>query len=170
MADRSHRLVIGVAGPSTCHDDQAALARGVGREIAARGAALLCGGGGGIADAAAEGAKAAGGLTLGLLPGPGAAESPPNPHIEIALFTGLGEARAALAASSCDGLIAIGGGFGTLAEIGLFLRAKKPVVLLGSWRFEIDEIKPNVPRADSAPEAVAMLFAAIAARRPPTGS
>jgi hypothetical protein len=79
----------------------------------------------------------------------------------VALFTGLGEGRAAVAASACDGMIAIGGGFGTLAEIGLALRAKKPVVLLGSWRFEVDDVRPNVPRAETGDEAVTMLWNAL---------
>jgi uncharacterized protein (TIGR00725 family) len=158
---RVHRLVVAVVGPSTCGDDEAALAQAVGREIAERGAALLCAGGAGIAEKAAAGAQAAGGLTLALLPGAGAAESPPNPSIELALFTGLGDASAAAIATAADGLVAIGGGFGTLAQIGLFLRAKKPVVLLGSWRFAIDDITPNVPRAPGAAEAVTLLWDAI---------
>jgi uncharacterized protein (TIGR00725 family) len=160
-ADRAHRHVIGVAGPSTCADEQAALGRAVGKEIAERGAALLCGGGTGIAAAAAGGAKTAGGLTIGLLPGASAAESPPNPAIELALFTGLGEAHGAVMAMAADGLIAIGGGFGTLAQIGLFLRAKKPVVLLGSWRFAIDDIKPNVPQVEDPAQAVKLIWEAI---------
>jgi uncharacterized protein (TIGR00725 family) len=159
--DRAHRLVIGVVGPSTCADEQAAVARAVGKAIAERGAALICNGGGGIAEAAAAGAKTAGGLTIGLLPGATAAESSPNSSIELALFTGLGDGHAAVMASAADGLIAIGGGFGTLAQIGLVLRAKKPVVLLGSWRFAIDDIKPNVPQVDSAGEAVKLIWESI---------
>jgi uncharacterized protein (TIGR00725 family) len=161
MLDRTFRQVIAVAGPSTCADEQAAVARAVGKAIAEKGAALLCNGGGGIAEAAAAGAKVAGGLTIALLPGATAAESPPTPSIELALFTGLGDAHAAVMASSADGLIAIGGGFGTLAQIGLFLRAKKPVVLLGSWRFAIDDIKPNVPHVDSASDAVKLIWESL---------
>lgn len=152
-----------VVGPSTCGNDQAELARAVGQGIAARGAALICGGGGGIAEAAAAGAKARGGLTVALLPGAGPGAAPAGPSIELPLYTGLGEASAAVAASASDGLIAIGGGFGTLAQIGLFLRAKKPVILLGSWRFAIDDVKPHVPRAETAAEAVTLLFDALAA-------
>ncbi len=153
-----------VAGSTSCDNETAAAAREVGRLIAARGAALLSSGGPGIAEQAAAGAKLAGGLTIGLLSGASAAASPPNPHTELALFTGLGEARAAVMVSACDGLIAIGGGFGTLADLGLALRAKKPVVLLDSWRFEVGDVKPTLPRATTANEAVEWLFTALAGR------
>jgi uncharacterized protein (TIGR00725 family) len=158
---RGHRFVVAVAGPSTSGDEQAAFARAVGKGIAEQGAALVCNGCGGIAASAAEGAKTAGGLTIGLLPGASAAESAPNASIELALFTGLGDGSAAVMATAADGLIAIGGGFGTLAQIGLFLRLKKPVVLLGSWRFAIDDIKPNVPQAETAAEAVKLIWESV---------
>jgi hypothetical protein len=106
-------------------------------------------------------------LTIGILPGVNARESPPNPSIDIALFTGLGEARNWLNVCASDAVIAIGGGFGTLSEIALALKAQKPVVLVGSWRFEIEGVVPNVPRASSAAEAVGLALAAVgeAARR-----
>jgi len=163
MAARTNRIVIGVMGPAACDPDTAALARGVGRGIAERGAVLLCGGRGGVMEAAAEGAKAAGGLTIGVLPGTSHRESPPNPHIDIALFTGLGEGRNWVNICASDALIAIGGGFGTLSEIALGLKAQKPVVLVGSWRFEIEGVVPNVSRASSAIEAVGLAFAAVSA-------
>jgi uncharacterized protein (TIGR00725 family) len=111
-------------------------------------------------EAAAEGARTAGGLTLGILPGISAKDSPPNPHIELAIFTGLGEARNWINVCASDAIIAIGGGFGTLSEIALALKAQKPVVLIGSWRFEIEGVVPGVPRASSAAEAVGLAFAA----------
>ncbi len=93
------------------------LARGVGRGIAERGGVLLCGGRSGVMEAAAAGAHEAAGLTIGILPGSNARESAPNPHIDVALFTGLGEARNWLNVCASDAIIAIGGGFGTLSEI-----------------------------------------------------
>ena len=114
-------------------------------------------------EAAAEGAKAGGGLTIGVLPGTSQRESPPNPHIDIALFTGLGEGRNWVNICASDALIAIGGGFGTLSEIALGLKAQKPVILVGSWRFEIEGVVPNVSRASSAVEAVGLAFAAVGA-------
>ena len=111
-------------------------------------------------EAAAEGAHSVGGLTLGILPGTSAKESPPNPHIDLAVFTGLGEGRNWVNVCASDALVAIGGGFGTLSEIALGLKAQKPVVLVGSWTFEIEGVVPNVPRASSAAEAVGLAFAA----------
>jgi len=79
-------------------------------------------------EAAARGAKEAGGLTLGILPGSDASGSPPNRHIDIAVFTGLSDARNAVNVKSAEVVIAIGGGHGTLSEIGLALRDGKPVI------------------------------------------
>jgi len=166
---RSHRIVIGVMGPAACDPATAELARAIGRGVAARGAVLLCGGRDGVMAAAAEGARAAGGLTIGVLPGASARETPPNPHIEVALFTGLGEARNWVNVCASDALIAVGGGFGTLSEIALALKAQKPIVLVGSWRFEMDGSAPRLPRASSAAEAVDLAFAALAQAPAPGG-
>jgi uncharacterized protein (TIGR00725 family) len=163
MPARSHQIVIAVAGAASCDEAQAALAEAAGAEIAGRGAVLACAGGNGIALAAAKGAQVAGGQTIGILPGANSQESPPNPHIDIAIFTGLAEGRTLIEIASADALLAVGGGFSTLAEIALALRAKKPVVLLESWRFETSDARPNVPRASAAPEAVSLLFTALAA-------
>src|SRR5262245_5647061 len=111
MGAGNRRLVIGVMGPGSADQEQAALARADGRGVAERGAVLLCGGRGGIMEAAAEGARAAGGLTVGVLPGASATDTPPNPFIEVALFTGLGEGRNWVNVCASDALIAIGGGF-----------------------------------------------------------
>jgi uncharacterized protein (TIGR00725 family) len=161
-AARTHRIVIGVMGPAACDPATAELARAIGRGVAARGAALLCGGRDGVMAAAAEGARAAGGLTIGILPGASARDTPPNPHIEVAVFTGLGEARNWVNVCASDAVIAVGGGFGTLSEIALALKAQKPVVLVGSWRFDLDGSAPRLPRAAGAAEAVDMAFAALA--------
>jgi uncharacterized protein (TIGR00725 family) len=161
MPPRTHRVIIGVMGPAACDSQTADMARAVGRGIAERGAVLLCGGRGGVMEAAAQGAREVGGLTLGILPGVNQRESPPNAHVDIALFTGLGEARNWLNVCASDAVIAIGGGFGTLSEIALALKAQKPVVLIGSWHLEIEGVVPNLPRASSAAEAVGLAFAAV---------
>lgn len=148
-------------GPAACDPQTEALARAVGRGIAERGAVLLCGGRSGVMEAAAAGAHEAGGLTIGVLPGSNARETPPNAHIDLALFTGLGEARNWVNVCACDALIALGGGFGTLSEIALALKAQKPIVLIGSWRLEIEGVVPNLPRASSAAEAVGLAFASV---------
>ncbi len=107
----------------------------IGRGIAESGGILICGGLTGVMAAAAHGARKAGGTTIGLLPGTHQEEA--NADITIPLPTGLGEGRNLLVIQSSDLVIAIGGGAGTLSEIGFALKLRKPLVLLGSW-----EIKP----------------------------
>ena len=161
----AQRPVIGVMGPAACDDQIAEVARAVGRAIAERGAALLTGGRSGVMEAASRGARDAGGLTIGVLPGAGPGDSPPNAYVDVAIYTGLGEARNWVNVCSSDALIAIGGGFGTLSEIALALKARKPLVLLGSWKFEMEGVSPTVPRARDAAHAVELAFAALDSAR-----
>jgi uncharacterized protein (TIGR00725 family) len=106
-------------------------AEAVGRGLAERGALVVCGGLGGTMEAACRGAKSAGGTTVGILPGHDRAEA--NPYVDVAIPTGLGEARNALVVRAADALIAVGGEWGTLSEIALALRAGRRVVGLGTW-------------------------------------
>jgi uncharacterized protein (TIGR00725 family) len=106
----------------------------VGRELAARGAVVVCGGLGGVMEAACRGAKEAGGRTVGILPGTDRAAA--NAFVDVAIASGLGEARNALVVRAADALIAVGGGYGTLSEIALALKAGKRVVGLDSWDIE----------------------------------
>lgn len=131
--ERTYRVVIGIMGASECDADVYEMARRVGTLIAERGAVLLCGGRGGVMEAAARGAKEACGLTIGILPGMNARETPPNPYIEVAIFTGLRDGRNWVNVCASDAIIAIAGGYGTLSEIALALKTGKPVVLLHSW-------------------------------------
>ena len=103
----------------------------VGRTLAARRAVVVCGGRGGVMEAACRGAKEGGGTTLGILPGLDRADA--NPYVDVAVPTGLGEARNALVVRAADALIAVGGEWGTLSEIALAKRAGKRVVGLGTW-------------------------------------
>lgn len=104
----------------------------VGRLLAERGYAVVCGGLGGVMEAACRGARAGGGMTIGILPGYDQAAA--NLFVDIPIATGLSEARNAIvAAAATHAVIAIGGGFGTLSEIGFALKLGKPVVGLGSW-------------------------------------
>jgi uncharacterized protein (TIGR00725 family) len=89
-------------------------------------------------EAACRGAREAGGTTVGILPG--ADRGAANPFVDVAIPTGLGEARNALVVRSADALVAVGGGYGTLSEIALALKAGKPVVGLGSW--DIEGVEP----------------------------
>lgn len=158
---RPRRRLIGVIGSSIGTPEQLNLAREVGKRIAQRDAILICGGMTGVMQAAAQGAQEAGGLTIGILPGANASESPPNEFIEIPLFTGLREARNYVIASVCEGLIAIGGGYGTLSEIALALRLGKPLVLLRSWLFQIEGETLAIPTANTAEEAIERLWASL---------
>jgi uncharacterized protein (TIGR00725 family) len=157
MKPRAHRLVIGVMGAAQCDAAVASLAEGVGRLIAERGAVLLCGGRTGVMEAAARGARQAGGLTVGVMGGTCADESTPNDFIDLALFTGMGEARNFVNACSSDAIIAIAGGWGTLSEIAMARKVGRPVVLLKSWDLNVDDL----PRAASPEEAVELAFSAI---------
>ena len=122
---------IAVCGPGEANDQEAAWAEEVGRLIAQAGAVLVCGGLGGVMDAAARGAESVGGVSVGLLPGEERDEA--SPHLTVAVPTGLGEARNALVVRAADAVIAISGEFGTLSEIALALKMGKPVVGLSTW-------------------------------------
>ena len=122
---------IAVVGAGRAGVDDARSAEVVGRVLAEAGAVLVCGGLGGVMEAACRGAKAAGGTTLGILPGASRADA--NPYVDVALATGLGEARNALVVRAVDALVAVGGEYGTLSEVAFALKAGKPVVGLGTW-------------------------------------
>lgn len=127
-------LRIAVIGAAEATEREYALAYQCGRLIGARGGILLCGGRTGVMEGAARGAREEGGITIGILPGTDAAEA--NSYITIPIATGLGHARNAVLAQSADAVIAIGGRFGTLSEIGLALKMGKPVFGLETWSLE----------------------------------
>ena len=142
------RAWIAVVGPGVRADEaELALAEEVGAAVAEAGAGLVCGGLGGVMEAACRGAKSRLGRTLGLLPGDD--RSAANGWVDVAVPTGLGELRNALIVRSADAIIAIGGGPGTLSEIGFALKTGTPVVGLGTW-----DIDGRVQAADPA-DAVA---------------
>jgi uncharacterized protein (TIGR00725 family) len=144
---------VAVIGPSQATAEQSALAEQVGAEIARRGAVLVCGGLGGVMEAAARGAKQAGGLTIGILPGDNPGDA--NPFITIPIATGMGEARNVILVRTAGAFIAVGGAFGTLSEIALALRAGKPVIGLGTWQLRApDGTTPAIQSAASPAEAV----------------
>jgi uncharacterized protein (TIGR00725 family) len=125
------RLHIGVAGASRPEPPLLDQAEELGRRLAEAGAVVLCGGGPGVMEAACRGARAAGGTTVGILPGLDRDEG--NPYLSLSLPTGLGQGRNLLLVRSADALVAVGGGFGTLSEIALALRTDVPVVGLATW-------------------------------------
>ncbi len=127
-------IQIGVVGASDCSEEAARNAEAVGRAIARSGAVLVCGGMGGIMEAAARGAGREGGFSLGILPGPSRESA--NEYIDCAVATGLGHFRNFLIAQTADSLIAISGRHGTLSEIAMALTLGKTVVGLGTWAVE----------------------------------
>ncbi len=129
--DDKRKLQIAVLGASAPGAELARAAERIGELIAREGAALICGGLGGVMEAAAKGAAAVGGATVGVLPGPDPGEA--NPFIGIAVATDMGHARNAIIVRSCDAAIAVGGGYGTLSEIALAMKCGVPVVGYKTW-------------------------------------
>jgi uncharacterized protein (TIGR00725 family) len=120
------RPIVAVVGGSDCTSAEAALAEELGRRLAQRGAVVVCGGLTGVMESVAKGVRAAGGLTIGILPGSDARDA--NAYIDVPLATGMGEMRNALIVRVAGAIVAIGGGTGTLSEIALALRIGTPVV------------------------------------------
>jgi len=161
--------IIGVFGAGNISDSdnewQAALT--VGRQLAQRGFVVLTGGLGGVMTAASKGAKEGDGITVGVLPG-NRKTTPANSFVDIAIYTGMGEARNAINTKSCKAAIAIGGEYGTLSEIALALKGNCPIILLNSWEiFRHGKVKPAEWYVASTPkEAVAMAVEAVAEGAP----
>ncbi|AEG43759.1 TIGR00725 family protein [Isoptericola variabilis] len=157
-------LQVAVCGPRECSETERSTAHDVGRLLAEAGAVVLTGGGGGVMAAASAGARAAGGLVVGVLPG---GRDGANPHVSVALATGLGEARNAVLVASADVVVVVGGSWGTLSEVALARRRGTPVVTIGGWQVrDADGSElPDGPRAAATPEeAVAAALAAAGAR------
>lgn len=141
---------IAVIGAGLADEPILKVAGEVGRLIAKRKAILLCGGLGGVMEAAARGAKSEGGVTVGILPQSHKNEA--NPYIDLPIATGLGEGRNVIIARTADVLIAIGGEYGTLSEIAFGLKMGKPVIGIATW-----DIK-DVIKVDNAEDAVNEAF------------
>jgi uncharacterized protein (TIGR00725 family) len=147
------RRYVAVVGPGDATAAELTAAVAVGAELARADVVLVCGGLGGVMEAACRGAREAGGTTVGILPGEDRAAA--NPYVDVAIASGLGEARNALVVRSADALVAVGGGYGTLSEIALALKAGKPVVGLSGWDIY------GVESAATPEQAVAAALAAL---------
>lgn len=145
-------------GPGEASPGTDRLAEELGRRLAQAGAVLVCGGLGGAMEAACRGAREAGGVTLGILPGQSRAAA--NPFVEVAVATGMGEARNAVVVRSADAVIAVGGGYGTLSEIALAIKMGKPVVGLATWDLDREGFPERVRKASSPEEAVGIALGA----------
>lgn len=146
MIELKKKIRIGVIGGAKPDRSSSNLAFQIGQLIAEKGAILICGGLGGIMEASARGAKQSGGLTVGILPGNSPSDA--NPHIDIAIATGLGYARNSLVALNSDVIIAVDGRYGTLSEIAYGRIYGKKIIGLGTWDIE------GVIKARSPEEAV----------------
>jgi len=122
---------VGIIGAGECAESTYKMAQSLGFEIGRRDWILVCGGLGGVMEAAAKGCSEAGGTTVGILPG--SERDSANPYIRIALPTALGEGRNLLVVRTSDVLVSIAGGYGTLSEIALALKVGKPVIGLETW-------------------------------------
>jgi uncharacterized protein (TIGR00725 family) len=154
---------VAVIGPGDCGPELYELAYAVGAELARRKATVLCGGLGGVMEAAARGARESDppGASIGLLPGTERRDG--NPFLTHALPTGLAEARDGALVTSADAVIAVGCNPGTLIEIGYALRRDRPLVVLGGWSL-LDESGASVPglrTARTAAEAVTMVLGPV---------
>jgi uncharacterized protein (TIGR00725 family) len=144
---------IGVVGEGRCPRQVAADAERVGAAIARAGAVLLTGGRGGVMAAASRGAVRAGGIVVGILPGFARAEA--NRWVTVPIVTGMDQARNLILVRSCDAIVAVGGRYGTLSEIGIALKLGVPVVGLRTWRLAQPDGRPvPIIRATSADHAV----------------
>jgi uncharacterized protein (TIGR00725 family) len=124
-------VYVSVIGSGEATAEQVEDAEAVGRLLAGAGAVVVCGGRGGVMEAACRGAAAEGGVTVGLLADADRAHA--NPFLTVSVPTGMGELRNGLVARAGDAVIAIAGEFGTLSEIGFALKLGRPVVGLGTW-------------------------------------
>ncbi|MDQ3045035.1 MAG: TIGR00725 family protein [Chloroflexota bacterium] len=161
--------IVAFCGPGEPAPQEWEQAELLGRLIGERGWTLICGGLGGAMEAACAGAKQTGGTTIGILPGydPAAA----NSWIDLAICTGMGQARNAIIVATARVVIACGGGFGTLSEIALAQRLRRPVILLGGWApvldtpgalYLIERHEGDLRLATTPEEAIAFVDAALA--------
>jgi hypothetical protein len=145
---------VAVIGAGDCSPETAEVAAEVGRGIARHGAVLVCGGLGGVMLAAARGAKEAGGVTLGILPGPSAADA--NPYIDYPVVTNMGHARNMIIAHTADVLISVAGGYGTVSETAIALKLGKTVIALEP-AVEVPGVKPAKSPQDALGRAMEAL-------------
>jgi uncharacterized protein (TIGR00725 family) len=151
------RAYVAVCGPGDAAAAERAAAEELGAGVAALGAVVVCGGLGGVMEAACRGARSRRGLTVGLLPGTD--RSAANGWVDVAIATGLGELRNGLVVRAADVVVAIGGGEGTLSEVALALKLGRPVVGLGTWDVH------GIEQADAPADAIDRVARLLTQRR-----
>jgi len=159
MIDR--KKLIAVIGGSNASKQEIKAAEAVGRELAKRGAILVCGGLGGVMEAACRGAISEGGLTVGILPGESHRDA--NKYVQIPIITGMGYARNVAVVKSAQAVIAISGSYGTLSEIGHALQSGIPVIGLNTWSLsKSGRLNSSITPAENPTDAVEKAFDLIA--------
>jgi len=149
----NQKKFIAVIGGNQCSAEGLRAAEEVGRELARRGAILICGALGGVMEAACKGAQSEDGITIGVLPGDDRQSA--NPYVQIPIVTGMGYARNAIIVKSAQAIIAIDGSYGTLSEIGHALQSGIPIIGLNTWALAKDGQQDNsIIPAQSPAEAV----------------
>ncbi len=147
-------------GPGTAAEEILGDAEAVGREIAEAGAVLVCGGLGGVMEAASRGASEAGGTVLGVLPT--LSRSDANKYVSHAVATGIGEARNLAVVASGDAVIAVGGEWGTLSEIAYARKLGRPVIAMRSWSLHNRAgTELGIVEVEQAEDAVSAALAAV---------
>jgi uncharacterized protein (TIGR00725 family) len=155
------RRYVAVCGPGSATEKETLWAEEIGGRLAEAGAVVVCGGLGGVMDAAARGATAAGGIAVGILPGESRAGA--SPYLTVALPLGIGEARNAFVVRVADAVLAVGGEWGTLSEIALAAKMGIPVVALGTWELLSEAPSGDrITRAETPEEAVRAALEATA--------
>ena len=159
----ANKKFIAVIGGKRCSSQEAKLAEEVGRELAKRGATLVCGGLGGVMEAACRGAQSESGMTIGILPGENRQVA--NPYVQIPIVTGMGYARNVAVVKSAQAVIAISGSYGTLTEIAHALQSGIPVIGLNTWSLSRNEqLDKSIIPAKNPAEAVDMALSLAASR------
>ena len=149
----TRKVIVAVIGTKQPSPEESKLAEEAGRELAKNGIILICGGLGGVMEDACRGARAEGGLTIGVIPGDDRKSA--NSYVQIPIVTGIGYARNVIIVRSAQSVIAVGGGYGTLTEIGYALDSKIPVIGLGTWKISRNnQLDKSIIRARKAKEAV----------------
>jgi uncharacterized protein (TIGR00725 family) len=148
------KIIIGVIGASQPSSAGLQMAEEVGCEIATRGAVLVCGGLGGVMEAAAKGAAEAGGEVIGLLPGPDRRSA--NSYVTLPVPTNMGHARNVIIAHTAEALIAVEGEYGTLSETAIALKLGKPVFVLPGG-----QLVPGTVAVASVAEAITLAFESL---------
>lgn len=158
----NNKRFIAIIGGGQCSREEARLAEEVGRELARQGAILVCGGLGGVMEAACKGASSEGGLTIGILPGDSRRSA--NRYVQIPIVTGTGHARNLAVVKSAQAVIAIDGNYGTLSEIGYALQSGIPVIGLNTWSLSRNNRQDNsIIPAQNPADAVSKALNAITA-------